>query len=135
MSGYRAGLPAVESVVTTRNKSLLNRQDVLHTVVCAPADKAGSENNTEDEGHGLDGRNENAGHDVSFQTEGFHNTPRFSRGSQMNGQSDPKNRQDHKTHHKPRLDEYSESERDDDKYARDEECAYSRKSPAIHVHP
>lgn len=71
MSGYRAGLPAVESVVTTRNESLLNRQDVLHTVVCAPANKAGCENNTEDEGHGLDGRNENAGHDVSFQTRGF----------------------------------------------------------------
>lgn len=71
MSGYRAGLPAVESVVTTRNESLLNRQDVLHTVVCAPANKAGSENNAEDEGHGLDGRNENAGHDVSFQTRGF----------------------------------------------------------------
>ena len=83
MSGYRAGLPAVESVVTMRNESLLNRQDVLHTVVGTPADKAGCENNAEDEGYGLDGRNENSGHDVSFQTEGFHNTHRFSRGLQM----------------------------------------------------
>ena len=70
MSGYRAGLPAVESVVTTRNESLLNRQDVLHTVVGAPADKAGCENNTENEGHGLDGRNENAGHDVVLSNGG-----------------------------------------------------------------
>ena len=70
MSGYRAGLPAVESVVTTRNESLLNRQDVLHTVICAPADKAGCKNNTEDEGHGLDGRNENAGHDVVLSNGG-----------------------------------------------------------------
>nr|DAN78158.1 MAG TPA: hypothetical protein [Caudoviricetes sp.] len=68
----------------------------------------------------------------SFQTEGFHNTPRFSRGSQMEGQSDPKYRQDNKTHHKPRLDEYSDTDRYDDKYARDEECAYSCKSPVIH---
>ena len=135
MSGYRAGLPAVESVVTTRNESLLNRQDVLHTVVCTPANKAGCENNTENEGHSLDGRNENAGHDVSFQTEGFQYTPRFSRGLQMQSQSDPQNRQDHKAHHEPRLDEDSKSERDDDKYARNEECAYSRKSPVIHVSP
>nr|DAF41629.1 MAG TPA: hypothetical protein [Caudoviricetes sp.] len=68
----------------------------------------------------------------SFQTEGFQYTPRFSRGLQMQSQSDPKNRQDHKTHHEPRLDEDSESECDDDKYTRDEECAYSRKSPVIH---
>ena len=38
----------------------------------------------------------------------------------MKGQSDPQNRQDHKAHHDPRLDEDSESERDDDKYACDE---------------
>lgn len=68
----------------------------------------------------------------SFQTEGFHNTPRFSRGLQMKSQSDPENRQDNKSHNEPRLDEYPESNRDDDKYARDEECAYSRKSPVIH---
>lgn len=110
MSGYRAGLPAVESVVTTRDESLLHTKNVLHAAVRTPANKAGSENNTEDEGHGLDGRNENAGHDVSFQTEGFHNTPRFSRGLHMQSQSDPKNRQGNKAHHEPRLDEESESE-------------------------
>jgi len=132
MLGYRAGLPAVESVVTTRDESLLHTKNVLHPAVRTPANKAGSENNTENEGHGLDGRNENAGHDVSFQTEGFQYTPRFSCGLQMQSQSDPKNRQDHKANHEPRLDEDPESERDDDKYARDEECAYSRKSPVIH---
>lgn len=53
----------------------------------------------------------------------------------MQSQSDPKNRQDNKAHHEPRLDEDSESKCDDDKYARDEECAYSRKSPVIHFDP
>ena len=50
----------------------------------------------------------------------------------MKGQSDPKNRQDNEAHHKPRLDEYSESERDNGKYGGDEECAYSSKSPVVH---
>ena len=53
----------------------------------------------------------------------------------MKGKSDPENRQDHKAHHEPRLYEYPESECDDDEYARDEERAYSRKSPVIHVYP
>lgn len=70
MSGYRAGLPAVESVVTTRDESLLHTKNMLHTAVRSPADKAGGENNTEDEGHGLDGRNENAGHDVVLSNGG-----------------------------------------------------------------
>ena len=74
-------LPAVESAVTARDKTLLHTENVLHTAVRASANKAGCENNTEDEGHGLDGRNEDASHDVSFQTEGFQYTPRFSRGS------------------------------------------------------
>jgi hypothetical protein len=49
MVGYRAGLPAIESALTSVNVALLYRQHVLHPIVSAIADKARGENNTEEE--------------------------------------------------------------------------------------
>lgn len=70
MSGYRAGLPAVESAVTARDETLLYTNNVLHSGVGPASNKAGGENNSEDEGHGLDDRNEDAGHGVVLSNGG-----------------------------------------------------------------
>ena len=69
-SGYSAELPAVDLTITARDEALLNTNNVLHSGVRTPTNKAGGENNSEDEGHGLDDRNENAGHDVVLSNGG-----------------------------------------------------------------
>ena len=79
-SGYSAELPAVDLTITARDKTLLNTNNVLHPGVRAPANKAGCENNSEDENSALDDRNDDAGHEWSFQTEGFQYRTGFSRG-------------------------------------------------------
>ena len=79
-SGYSTELPAVDLTITARDETLLNTNNVLHPAVRTPADKAGGENNSEDEGHGLDDRNGDASHEWSFQTEGFQYRTGFSRG-------------------------------------------------------
>ena len=80
MSGYSAELPAVDLTITARDEALLNTNNVLHTGVRTPANKAGGENNSEDENSALDDRNDDAGHEWSFQTEGFQYRTSFSRG-------------------------------------------------------
>jgi len=79
-SGYSAELPAVDLTITARDETLLNTNNVLHPAVRTPADKAGGENNSEDENSALDDRNDDAGHEWSFQTEGFQYRTGFSRG-------------------------------------------------------
>ena len=79
-SGYRAELPAVDLTITARDEALLNTNNVLHPGVRTPANKAGGENNSEDENSALDDRNDDAGHEWSFQTEGFQYRTGFSRG-------------------------------------------------------
>ena len=79
-SGYSAELPAVDLTITARDEALLNTNNVLHPGVRTPANKAGGENNSEDENGALDDRNDDAGHEWSFQTEGFQYRTGFSRG-------------------------------------------------------
>ena len=79
-SGYSAELPAVDLTITARDETLLNTNNVLHPAVRTPADKAGGENNSEDENSALDDRNDDAGHEWSFQTEGFQYRTGFFRG-------------------------------------------------------
>lgn len=79
-SGYSAELPAVDLTITARNEALLNTNNVLHPAVRTSADKAGGENNSEDENSALDDRNDDAGHEWSFQTEGFNIGPVFLAG-------------------------------------------------------
>ena len=79
-SGHSAELPAVDLTITARDETLLNTNNVLHPGVRTPADKAGGENNSEDENSALDDRNDDAGHEWSFQTEGFQYRTGFSRG-------------------------------------------------------
>lgn len=79
-SGYSAELPAVDLTITARDEALLNTNNVLHPGVRTPANKAGGENNSEDENSALDDRNDDAGHEWSFQTEGFQYRTGFSRG-------------------------------------------------------
>ncbi len=79
-SGYSAELPAVDLTITARDETLLNTNNVLHPGVRTPANKAGGENNSEDENSALDDRNDDAGHEWSFQTEGFQYRTGFSRG-------------------------------------------------------
>jgi len=79
-SGYSAELPAVDLTITARDEALLNTNNVLHPGVRTPANKAGGENDSEDENSALDDRNDDAGHEWSFQTEGFQYRTGFSRG-------------------------------------------------------
>ena len=80
-SGYSAELPAVDLTITARDETLLNTNNVLHPGVRTPADKAGGENNSEDENSALDDRNDYASHEGgSFQTERFQYRTGFSRG-------------------------------------------------------
>lgn len=69
-SGYSAELPAVDLTITARDEALLNTNNVLHPGVGPTSNKAGGENNSEDEGHGLDDRNGDAGHDVVLSNGG-----------------------------------------------------------------
>lgn len=78
MSGYSAELPAVDLTITARDKTLLNTNNVLHPAVRTPADKAGGENNSEDENSALDDRNDDASHEGGpFKRRGFNIGPVF----------------------------------------------------------
>nr|DAS59972.1 MAG TPA: hypothetical protein [Caudoviricetes sp.] len=79
-SGYSAELPAVDLTITARDETLLNTNNVLHPGVGPASNKTGGENNSEDENSALDDRNDDAGHEWSFQTEGFQYRTGFSRG-------------------------------------------------------
>ena len=69
-SGYSAELPAVDLTITARDVALLDPNNVLHPGVGPASNKAGGENNSKDEGHGLDDRNGDAGHDVVLSNGG-----------------------------------------------------------------
>ena len=79
-SGYSAELPAVDLTITARVDALVDPNNVLHPRVGPASNKSGGENNSENEGHGLEDRNGDAGHEWSFQTEGFQYRTGFSRG-------------------------------------------------------
>ena len=77
-SGYSAELPAVDLTITARDKALLNTNNVLHPAVRTPANKAGGENNSEDENSALDDRNDDASHEGGpFKRRGFNIGPVF----------------------------------------------------------
>ena len=80
-SGYSAELPAVDLTITARDEALLNTNNVLHPGVGTPANKAGGENNSEDENSALDDRNDDAGHECGpFKRRGFNIGPVFLAG-------------------------------------------------------
>lgn len=81
MAGYSAELPAVDLTITARDETLLNTNNVLHPGVRTPADKAGGENNSEDENSALDDRNDDASHEGGpFKRRGFNIGPVFFAG-------------------------------------------------------
>ena len=77
-SGYSAELPAVDLTITARDETLLNTNNVLHPAVRTPANKAGGENDSEDENSALDDRNDDASHEGGpFKRRGFNIGPVF----------------------------------------------------------
>ena len=79
MIAHRRNPIAVTTSLAKKVMDVSHTNNVLHPGVRTPANKAGGENNSEDENSALDDRNDDAGHEWSFQTEGFQYRTGFSR--------------------------------------------------------